>query len=257
MIHRYGNILRLPNDESSDSRKRDQRLINRPRRIRNRQECNTRDPIREEQCHPRHPSPIHLSQKPRRLPIPRHIQHRPRRHIQRRIPRTQHRNDNHRVNYRRPRIDPRRRKRNRKWRLRGFGSRRQQIRIVPGDQDAEEEHHADVEDQDAPEYLADGAGDGDAWVGRFAGCDADHFGAGVEGSCYYEGFGDAGGGGGEGAGCEVLASMGSKEIWEVESERLCQYLKPIFWGPMTPELMKTARMKKIVMLMILILMKCQ
>lgn len=48
--------------------------------------------------------------------------------------------------------------------------------------------------------MADGAGDGDAWVGRFAGCDADHFGAGVEGSCYYEGFGDAGGGGGEGAG---------------------------------------------------------
>lgn len=245
MIHRYGNILRLPNDESSDSRKRDQRLINRPRRIRNRQECNTRDPIREEQCHPRHPSPIHLSQKPRRLPIPRHIQHRPRRHIQRRIPRTQHRNNNHRIDHRRPRINPRRRKRNRKWRLRGFGSRRQQIRIVPGDQDADEEHHADVEDQDAPEYLADGAGDGDAWVGRFACCDADRFGAGVEGSCYYEGFGDAGGGGGEGAG------------WGGGVLRLCQYLKPIFWGPMMPEVMKTARMKKIVMLITLILIMCQ
>jgi len=106
MIHRYGNILRLPNDESSDSRNRDQRPINRPRRIRNRQECNTRDPVREEQCHPRHPSPIHLSQKPRRLPIPRHIQHRPRRHIQRRIPRTQHRNNNHRIDHRRPALIP-------------------------------------------------------------------------------------------------------------------------------------------------------
>ncbi len=255
---RYGMAnFDLPHNEGGDTRESNQRIVDCASSIRDGQESNARDQVGKQQCDPWHPSLVHPAQNSRRLPVPRHEKYGPRRDIQRWVTRTEDSNHDDRVDQWRSSVDSRIWKRDREWRLCGFGSLRQKAFVVPWDQYADEEHHSNVEDQDTPEDLTDGAWYGSPWISCFTGCDSNHFCAGIKCTCDDKGIGDAINWISESAGCGWLLSAGLLGRRRGGSVRLCQYLKPIFWGPMIPPLMKIATMKKMVILIILILHRFQ
>lgn len=80
--------------------------------------------------------------------------------------------------------------------------------VVERDQNADEKHHADVENQEPPEDLTDSTRHGSSRIGCLAGGDTHHFCASVERSGDDEGPGNAIDGIGEGTGCDAFVIDG-------------------------------------------------
>ena len=84
-------------------------------------------------------------------------------------------------------LDPRELDRDDEGRVFTIGSRRvEQVGIITGNDQAEDEQRNDVEEGDAPEDLLSGHRDRFAWVGSFGGCETDQFGPSEGESCDHE-----------------------------------------------------------------------
>jgi hypothetical protein len=159
-------------EKGRTARQRDQSRVDPSRAGRLREEDDAGEQIRADQRNPRHAGLVRAADKPRRFTVPRHEEQRPRRHVQRPVPGRDHADHDQGIDQVRRRQDPGVRQRDGQWRVGCLRGGAQQARVVVRDQDPDEEHRADVEDQDSPEYLPDGGWDGLSGVGRFAGGDS-------------------------------------------------------------------------------------
>ena len=196
--------LGLPDDESRHARKGDQRVVHGARGLGNGQERDTGDQVREQQRDPRHTRFVHATHESRRLAVPSHEEDRSRGHVHGRIPGADDGNDDDGIDQACPSTQPSVTQRNREWTLRRFGFLGQQPAVVVRDQDTDEKHRADVKNQDTPEDLANGPWYSFGWIVCLTGCDANHFGAGVQSTSYNECVGHAVDGVGESASCKIL-----------------------------------------------------